>query len=122
MFSSKQSVEAPALKIVQEVLGLLFASAHQLPIVGTPRKYYLIQLILSISQTLTFAIHSLCKHPECIQPLRMEIERMQQSGGRQDYENLPLLGSFLKESTRLNPIDCSKFRKLYAVKHAHKLS
>ena len=33
---------------------------------------------------------------------------MQQAGWKQDYEKLPLLDSFLKESARLNPLDGSK--------------
>ena len=33
---------------------------------------------------------------------------MQQAGWKEDYENLSLLDSFLKESARLNPIECSK--------------
>ena len=40
--------------------------------------------------------------------LRQEIESMQQAGWKEDYEKLPLLDSFLKESARLNPIECSK--------------
>lgn len=33
---------------------------------------------------------------------------MQQGGWKYDYEKLLLLDGFLKESARLNPIECSK--------------
>lgn len=42
------------------------------------------------------------------QELRQEIERMQQGGWKYDYEKPLLLDRFLKESARLNPIECSK--------------
>ena len=59
-------------------------------------------------QSLTFAIHELCKHPEYLEPLRQEIASMSNGSDTDNYEELPLLDSFLKESGRLNPLDSRK--------------
>jgi cytochrome P450 len=62
-------------------------------------------------QTITFAIHDLCLHPEYVEPLREELRE-----GYSQFERtslgLPLLDSFIKESARLTPVESSKFFSL----------
>ena len=55
-----------------------------------------------------YTLYDLCAHPEYIEPLRLEVS--EQFTKRDSLENMPLLDSFLKESSRLNPSDSSKSR------------
>lgn len=60
-------------------------------------------------QTLTFAIYSLCDHPEYIEPLR---EEMESAAGGEFFvqgEGLPLMDSFLKECSRWTPVESGTF-------------
>ncbi|EHL02729.1 putative Ent-kaurene oxidase [Glarea lozoyensis 74030] len=59
-------------------------------------------------QTACFVLHDLCLHPEYIPILRKDIERsgwgsFDQSKGQE----FPLLDSFMKESSRLNPVEAT---------------
>lgn len=56
-------------------------------------------------QVISFALYNLCKHPEYIEPLTNEIIAMEESSkdGQRNYDDLPLMDSFLKETARLNP-------------------
>jgi cytochrome P450 len=80
-------------KIVQVILGLWFASVHQLAI------------------SLVYALEDLCRHSEYIGLLREELETHRTQTGGIDLENLPLLDSFLKESARLHPSDSISIRR-----------
>jgi cytochrome P450 len=57
-------------------------------------------------QTITFAIHDLCLHPEYTEPLRAELEA-EYSEFLKTGQGLPLLDSFIKESARLTPVESS---------------
>lgn len=67
-------------------------------------------LISPLLETITFAIHDLCLHPEYVQPLREELH-----AGYAEFERtstgLPLLDSFVKESARLTPVESSKLHR-----------
>jgi len=55
-------------------------------------------------QLVSFALYNLRKHPECLIPLRQEITAMEANTDDPDnYDNMPLMDSFLKETARLNP-------------------
>ena len=57
-----------------------------------------------ISQVIAFAMYNLCRYPEYINLLQTEIMAMQSSSDEQkNYDNMPLMDSFLKETARLNP-------------------
>lgn len=58
-------------------------------------------------QTITFAIHDLCLHPEYMDPLRKEANVHYKEFERTG-QGLPLLDSFIKESARLTPVESSK--------------
>lgn len=67
-------------------MGLMFGGAHQLPML------------------ISFALYNLCNYPEYIEPLVKEIIAMERSSdGQNNYDDLPLMDSFLKETARLNP-------------------
>ncbi|KAL8716976.1 MAG: hypothetical protein Q9225_005737 [Loekoesia sp. 1 TL-2023] len=68
-------------------MGLMFGGAHQMPML------------------LAFTLYNLCKHPEYLDPLIKEIEAMEQAhpDGRKNYDALPLMDSFLRETARMNP-------------------
>lgn len=59
------------------------------------------------TQTITFAIHDICLHPEYVEPLRRELEG-EYSVFERTAQGLPLLDSFIKESARLTPVEASK--------------
>ncbi|KAK3370540.1 cytochrome P450 [Podospora didyma] len=90
---------------------LLDASAKDTP--WTPIR--LVQEVMAIwlikgLQMATTAIYDLCLHPEHTAPLRREIAIAERDG---DFcaSGLPLLDSFIKESTRLSPADCLSTRR-----------
>ena len=74
-------------RMIGEIISVLFGSMH------------------TTSLTMTNAMIDLALHPECIEPLREEVE----SGAMDDFvdkaEGLPLLDSFMKESARLHGFD-----------------
>ncbi|KAF7954697.1 hypothetical protein EAE96_005816 [Botrytis aclada] len=80
-------------RIVQQMIALTFASAHQLPLV------------------LTFTIYNLCLHPEYIEPLTEEIRTMLSLPEEMQYRNMPLMESFLRESARVNPLDALSIQR-----------
>ncbi|KAL8830386.1 MAG: hypothetical protein Q9191_001463 [Dirinaria sp. TL-2023a] len=78
--------KATAEEVAQQTLAYIFGSAYQMPML------------------ISFAIYSLCKHPEYIQPLRTEILRSGRVRFNHQNNELPLLDSFLKETARMNPV------------------
>ncbi|KAL8821170.1 MAG: hypothetical protein Q9223_000732 [Gallowayella weberi] len=74
-------------RIVQQVILVFFASAHQLPVL------------------LMFSIFRLCEHPKYTQPLITEVETMLNLPETDHYKSLPLLESFLRETARHDPLD-----------------
>ena len=63
---------------------------------------------LNRNQTICFAVHDLCLHPEYITPLRAELESSDWTDFEKTGRGLPLLDSFIKESARTNPVESSK--------------
>ncbi|KAI1758507.1 putative cytochrome P450 [Hypoxylon sp. FL1150] len=81
-------------RVVHELVALWYGSVH----------------ITSVSACL--ALLDLCNHNEYAQPLKKEIEDTEweafdKSGGRL----FPLMDSFIKESARLNPVECMSTRR-----------
>lgn len=64
--------------------------------------------VLILLQTITFAIHDLCIHPEYVEPLRRELQ-LHYRDFEATAQGLPLLDSFIKESARLTPVESSKY-------------
>jgi hypothetical protein len=60
-------------------------------------------------QATTWAIIDLCTHREFIEPLRAEIHSVFEGGVDRPYDKLHLMDSFLRESSRLNPLDGCKY-------------
>ncbi|KAL1983251.1 hypothetical protein VTN96DRAFT_349 [Rasamsonia emersonii] len=82
-----------AQRIVYELLAIWFGSVH------------------AMSTTITFAIHDLCLHPEYLDPLRRELKSAQYAAFERTVQGLPLLDSFIKESTRLTPLESMSTRR-----------
>ncbi|KAI0552037.1 cytochrome P450 [Xylaria curta] len=61
-------------------------------------------------QTIVYVIHDLCLHPEYIEPIRQELETSYEHFERTGL-GLPLLDSFIKESTRLTPVESMSVRR-----------
>lgn len=61
-------------------------------------------------QSFTYALYDLCVYPDYTDPLREELEATWRADVGWQPESMPLLDSFLKESSRLNPSDSSKSR------------
>lgn len=60
--------------------------------------------VLKPGKLLSFALYNLCKYPEYLEPLRREIEEMANNEADKDnYDNMPLMDSFLKETARVYP-------------------
>lgn len=53
----------------------------------------------------TWMIVDLCAHKEYIEPLRAEIRSILKSGLPNPYDKLYFMDSFMRESSRLNPLD-----------------
>ncbi|KAI1255403.1 hypothetical protein MGN70_003469 [Eutypa lata] len=86
---SRTEQQRSPTRIVQQMIALQFASAHQLPM------------------ALTWAIVMLCEHPEAKELLREEIQTAEDNYVN-PLKELRLLDSFLRESSRLNPLDSCK--------------
>ncbi|PQE16361.1 cytochrome P450 protein [Rutstroemia sp. NJR-2017a WRK4] len=74
-----------AIAVAKITLGLLFASAFQVPMVAQ------------------FCIHSICKHPEYYEKLRAEAVEYQDVSFGAANQEMPYLDSFIKETARLTP-------------------
>ncbi|RWA06383.1 hypothetical protein EKO27_g8727 [Xylaria grammica] len=61
-------------------------------------------------RTIVYVIHDLCLHPEYIEPIRRELEASYEYFERTG-QGLPLLDSFIKESTRLTPVESMSVRR-----------
>ncbi|KAK4197156.1 Ent-kaurene oxidase [Triangularia verruculosa] len=67
--------------------------------------------VQGLATTLTFAIFSLCEHPEYIAPLREEVEGAAGDEFLINGEGLPLMDSFLKECSRWTPVESVTARR-----------
>ncbi|KAI2622660.1 cytochrome P450 [Hypomontagnella submonticulosa] len=81
-----------AERIIQELMAIWFGSVHPL------------------CNTIVFAIHDLCLHPEYAEPIRKELEA-QYGAFEATGKGLPLLDSFIKESARLTPVESLSTRR-----------
>ncbi|KAI0381078.1 cytochrome P450 [Hypomontagnella monticulosa] len=82
----------PAERIIQELMAIWFGSVHPL------------------CNTIVFAIHDLCLHPEYAEPIRKELDA-QYEAFEATGQGLPLLDSFIKESARLTPVESLSTRR-----------
>lgn len=83
--------QAQPLRIAQQMMALLFASTHQM------------------QMAVTWAIVDLCLYPEYVALLRAEIEEAWNVEGGDPYSRLRMMDCFLRESSRLNPLDSRMF-------------
>lgn len=90
-----------AARIAHDALGIFFFSVLGLTNVGLSLPPSQITVYISHMQTIAFALADLCTHNDYTRPLRQELAESWNDFER-DAEGLPLLDSFLKESTRLN--------------------
>jgi hypothetical protein len=72
-------------EIARITLGLLFASAFQVPMIAQ------------------FVIYRLCMHPEYVDKLREEAKNFDDGVFDNKNEDMPYLDSFIKETSRLSP-------------------
>ncbi|KAK4164290.1 cytochrome P450 [Cladorrhinum sp. PSN259] len=78
--------------LVHELMGIWFGSVH------------------ALATTITVAVHDLCLHPEYIPPIRDEIAN-HYDHFEHTAHGLPLLDSFIKESSRLTPAETLSTRR-----------
>ncbi|KAF7876405.1 hypothetical protein EAF04_001497 [Stromatinia cepivora] len=64
-----------------------------------------------LSTTLLFAVYNLCSYPEYMAPLREELESEAADDFYKTGEGLPLMDSFLKESSRWTPVESVSTRR-----------
>ncbi|RDL36451.1 Cytochrome P450 [Venustampulla echinocandica] len=84
-----------AERVVHELIALWFGSVH------------------ITSTTACFVLHDLCLHPEYIPLIRKDIERSGwESFDQSKGQEFPLLDSFMKESSRLNPVEAMSTRRI----------
>ncbi|KAF2114936.1 cytochrome P450 [Lophiotrema nucula] len=67
--------------------------------------------VQGLATTLTFALYNLCAYLEYIEPLRNEIQGPNGSKFLIEGEGLPLMDSFLKESSRWTPVETVTARR-----------
>jgi hypothetical protein len=96
-------------RITYEIIAIWFGSVHALSSVCARQVYSPIFAAKLYLQTITYALYDLCVHPEYVGPIREEMERLVTSQNSQNAgKEMPLLDSFLKESTRLTPLEASR--------------
>ncbi|BCS19564.1 putative cytochrome P450 [Aspergillus puulaauensis] len=94
MDCSRTPAQQTVLRMVQQTIALMFASAHQIPM------------------ALIYAIYNLCIYPQYIEPLRREIEQVQRTKKfEEQFNHMPLMEGFLRESGRLNPLDALSIQR-----------
>lgn len=82
-------------RIAYEVLALWFGASH------------------ALASTAAFALYDLCTHREHIPALRAEVDdEVQFQKFLETSKGLPLLDSFIKESTRLSPMEAMSGRRM----------
>ncbi|KAI9148716.1 Cytochrome P475 monooxygenase [Paramyrothecium foliicola] len=81
-----------AERVIYELMAIWFGSVHIL------------------STTIVYVVHDLCLHPEYIEPLRAELKASFKEFERTG-KGLPLLDSFIKESSRLTPVESMSVRR-----------
>lgn len=57
---------------------------------------------------MTYALYDLCQHKEYLEPLRAEMQSVEFEKLSRTSQGMPLLDSFIKESTRLSPMEASE--------------
>ncbi|KAI0842314.1 cytochrome P450 [Hypoxylon sp. FL0890] len=80
-------------RITYEIIAIWFGSVH------------------ALSATVTYVLFDLCIHPEYVEPLRKEVESSEFDIFMRTTRGLPLLDSFIKESSRLSPIEAMSGRR-----------
>ncbi|KAL4738632.1 cytochrome P450 [Aspergillus similis] len=101
MVCSQRPEQRTTRRLVQQTIALMFASAHQIPM------------------ALAYAIYDLCVHPQYISPLRQEIDHARRTKAFKDqFNHMPLMDSFLKESARLSPLDALSIQRLARVPYS----
>ncbi|KAF4610378.1 hypothetical protein G7Y89_g15741 [Cudoniella acicularis] len=93
MFKTRPEKPWTAERIIHELMALWFGSNH------------------SIAMSINFAIQNICLYPEYVEPLRKELEGPAYKIFEATGNGLPLLDSFLKESSRLSPVDSLSTRR-----------
>lgn len=102
---SKDSDYWTAETLIQAVVGMWFAASHQPWVVIFPGKQS--WWMLTRLQYLHFLALELCARPEYVELLRHEIDA-HEALDCETISSLPVLDSFIKECTRLNPMDKRK--------------
>jgi cytochrome P450 len=93
--SSNTPEQKHPLRTAQQMMALLFASTHQM------------------QMAVSWAILDLCLHPKYIDILRNEIEAAFAVPEGDPYSRLRVMECFLRESSRLNPLDsCTNYTAL----------
>ncbi|OTA92253.1 hypothetical protein M434DRAFT_396605 [Hypoxylon sp. CO27-5] len=80
-------------RVTYEIIAIWFGSVH------------------ALSATVTYVLFDLCAHPEYVDILRKEVEGSAFGDFMKTTKGLPLLDSFIKESSRLNPIEAMSGRR-----------
>ncbi|KAL8786224.1 MAG: hypothetical protein Q9213_002913 [Squamulea squamosa] len=114
--SSRESNYWTSNIIVQALIGIWFAAAHQPWVVSLFHLFpsSSIPLLRSYGtdngkQNLDFAFLELCQRPEYVDLIRQEISGKATLDAKTIGNEMPILDSFLKESMRLNPMDDRMF-------------
>ncbi|EZF23054.1 hypothetical protein H112_04207 [Trichophyton rubrum D6] len=82
-----------AERIVHELMALWFGSVHVL------------------TTTICYAVHDICLHPEYVEPLRKELQGPEWEAFEKTGKGLPLLDNFIRESSRLTPVESMSTRR-----------
>ncbi|KAH7311269.1 cytochrome P450 [Stachybotrys elegans] len=88
----KGSNQWSAERVIYELMAIWFGSVHIL------------------STTIVYVLQDLCLHPEYMEPIRNELETSYTEFERTG-KGLPLLDSFIKESSRITPVESMSVRR-----------
>ncbi|ORY17075.1 cytochrome P450 [Clohesyomyces aquaticus] len=91
--SSHTDAQRSLKRLVQQIIAILFAASHQMPM------------------ALIYAVYTLCIHPEYVEALREEARQVLKKNEEDSFKEMHLLDSFLRESARLNPLDALSIQR-----------
>ena len=104
--ASEESAYWTPTLVIQAIIGIWFAASHQ-PWTVSDHQFQQPLYVTDLGKNLHFVFLELCARPEYFDLIRKEIESVENL----NYENitkLPILDSFIKETSRLNPTDKSE--------------
>lgn len=96
--ASRTEAQRDPKRLSRQTLGLLFATAHQMPMMTA------------------FTLHNLAVYPKVMDAIREEIAATSQPLFDQPGDTAPLLDSVMRETARVYPLASSMYRLPFSIR------